>query len=156
MLFVDALDTNFYRDPYDIIDIFETFNSSIVFSAEKELWPITKYTHLYDKKERLGIFKYLNSGGYFGYTNKIVEHLENIVKNDYDGRLEDQSTWTIEYLLSDDIKIDSEGKIFFSTYLTKEYVISNNDKINLIGFNPIIIHDNGPYTEDTFKFAELL
>jgi hypothetical protein len=156
MLFVDATDTNFYKNPSDIIEVFKEFNSSIVFCGEKELWPVTKYTHMYDNKERLGPFKFLNSGGYIGYTEKIVEHLESIVKNDYEGRLEDQSAWTIEYLLSDDIQIDSEGKIFFSTHLTKEYVINNDGKISLSGFNPFIIHDNGPYGDNTFKFAELL
>jgi len=157
MLFVDATDTNFYKDPSDIIDTFKSFNKSIIFCGEKELWPHTQYTNMYDNKERLGPFKFLNSGGYIGYTEKIVSHLENIVNKDYEGRVEDQSTWTIEYLLHNDIDIDSEGKIFFSTHLNKEYVIiDDNGKINLNNLNPYIIHDNGPYGDNTYKFAHLI
>ena len=156
MIFVDATDTNFFRNPSDIVEVFKSFNKSIVFCGEKELWPSTQYTHLYDNKIRKGPFKYLNSGGYIGYTDRIVEHLENIVEKDYEGRVEDQSTWTIEYLLSDDIEIDSEGKIFFSTHLNKQYVSVENENINLNGINPFIIHDNGPFSEETFKFAHLI
>jgi hypothetical protein len=156
MIFVDATDTNFYRAPSDIIEIFESFNKSIVFCAEKELWPSTPYDHFYDEKDIKGPFKYLNSGCYIGYTNKIVEHLENIIKNNYVARVEDQSAWTIEYLLSEDIDIDSESKLFFSTHLNKKYVNLENNKISLNGLNPFIIHDNGPYSEETFKFTNLL
>jgi hypothetical protein len=98
----------------------------------------------------------LNSGGYIGYTEKIVEHLENIVEKDYEGRVEDQSAWTIEYLMSDDIEVDSEGKIFFSTHLNKEYVSVDGQKIQLKNLNPFIIHDNGPFSDNTFKFTHLL
>jgi len=157
MLFVDATDTNFYRDPSDIIEVFKTFNKSIVFCGEKELWPFTKYTHMYENKKIIGPFKFLNSGGYIGYVENIVTHLENIVDKDYEGRVEDQSTWTIEYLLHDDIDIDSEGKIFFSTHLNKEYVnVDSNNKITLNNLNPYIIHDNGPYGDSTYKFTHLI
>jgi len=157
MLFVDAKDTNFYRDPSTLIEDFKSFNKSIVFCGERELWPTTNLTHLYSTKERTGPFAYLNSGAYIGYTAKIVEHLQNIVKEDYKERIEDQSTWTIEYLLNDDIEIDSEGKLFFSTHTTKSYTFEDSTgKIVLTGINPYIIHDNGPYGEDTLKFAHLL
>jgi len=106
MIFVDATDTNFYKDPSDIINEFLKFNKSIVFNGEKELWPVTEQTHLYSTKNIPGPFKFLNSGGYIGYTESIISHLQNIVDKEYPNRIEDQSAWTIEYLYSDDIEID--------------------------------------------------
>jgi hypothetical protein len=35
MIFVDATDTNFYKNPTDIIEVFKSFNKSIVFCGEK-------------------------------------------------------------------------------------------------------------------------
>jgi hypothetical protein len=157
MLFVDATDTNFYKSPETIIETFLTFNKSIVFCAESELWPATSYTHLYDQKVRTGPFKFLNSGGYIGFTQDIIAHLENILEKDYEGKIEDQSTWTIEYLLHDDIELDTEGIIFFSTHLNKRYVeVEDTDKVGLLGISPYIVHDNGPYGEDTLKITHLL
>lgn len=156
-LFVDATDTNFYRDPVDIVDTFLTFNKSIVFCAEKELWPETRYTHLYSEKVRNGPFQFLNSGGYIGYTEKIVEHLQDIVDKNYEGRVEDQSSWTIQYLLYDDIEIDTTGKIFFSTHRNREYVSTAEQKnVLLTGINPYVVHDNGPFLEETIKLTDLL
>lgn len=156
MIFVDAKDTNFYRDPNSLIEEFLKFNKNIVFCGEKELWPLTNYTNLYKNKINSGEFKFLNSGGYVGYTTEIVKHLRNITEKDYPERVEDQSAWTIEYLLSDDIEVDSEGKIFFSTHLNKELVDENEGKFLLKGLNPFIIHDNGPYGDNTIKFAHLI
>lgn len=156
-LFVDATDTNFYKIPVDIIDTFLTFDKSIVFCAEKELWPETRYTHMYANKIRTGPFQFLNSGVYIGYTEKIVEHLRDIVEKNYEGRVEDQSSWTIQYLLHDDIDIDSEGKLFFSTHRNKDYVeLAENKNVVLRDINPYVVHDNGPYLDETIKLADLL
>jgi hypothetical protein len=156
MLFVDATDTNFYRNPNTLIDDFLKFNKSIVFNAEQELWPHTIWTDRYVNKNRTGVFPYLNSGVYVGYVSSIVQHLQKIVDNDYEGRLEDQSAWTIEYLLHDDIEIDSHGKLFFSSYKNKSFVSLDNNNNVTLSINPYVIHDNGPYTEDTIKITEFL
>ena len=156
MIFVDATDTNFYKDPSTIVDTFLTFKKSIVFNGETELWPVTEPTHLYTEKNRPGPFKYLNSGGYIGYVDSIIKHLTNITEKEYPNRIEDQSAWTIEYLYSEDIDIDSLGKIFFSTHDNKDYVDDNNGTFSLKGLSPYIIHDNGPYNDTTIKFAHTL
>lgn len=154
-LFVDAKDTNFYKNPHALVNDFLDFEKSIVFCAEKELWPETKYTHLYSNKVRNGEFKFLNSGIYIGYTEKIVNHLEQILANDYEGKIEDQSTWTIHYLLNEDIEIDSEGLLFFSTHKNKSLVSIKEENISL-KLSPYIVHDNGPFAEETIKIAHLL
>jgi len=156
MLFVDATDTNFYRNPTTLIDDFLTFNKSIVFNAEQELWPHTIWTDKYQEKHRSGPFPYLNSGVYVGYVDAILQHLQNIVTSNYEGKIEDQSAWTIEYLLHDDLEIDSHGKLFFSSYKNKSYTsLDENNKVTL-SISPYVVHDNGPYTEDTLKITEIL
>lgn len=156
MVFVDAKDTAFYKNPYTLIEDFLKFNKSIVFNAEKELWPATIWTHKYEEKVRTGPFPYLNSGVYVGYVEKIIWHLDNMVEKNYEGRIEDQSMWTIEYLLHDDIEIDSEGTLFFSSHKNKSYVSLDQHNTVTLSLSPYIVHDNGPFLDETIKIAHLL
>ncbi len=153
---IDATDTNFYSSPENIIDKFLSKKCSMLFCAEKGLWPPTSYGHLYENKNVQSEYKYLNAGGWIGYTKEVIRHVENIEKMVTTDMLDDQGRWTTEYLLTEDIKIDSECEIFFSSYLSKKVTKIENGKPAIIGYNPIIVHDNGPYGEDTLKIAELL
>lgn len=156
ILFLDATDTNFISNPLDIVKKFNEMSCSIIMGAEKGLWPPTNYTHLYNKKPITSDYKYLNSGTYFGYTDKIIYHLKQIVINNYQSGIDDQGKWTIQYLLSDDIKIDQKQNIFFSTYNSKENITIINNEINLINSSACIIHDNGGFNDETIKLTELL
>ena len=71
ILFADATDTNFYRDPDSIIEEFLKFNANIVFCGEKGFWPPIEEKDLYNAKPKLTENFYLNSGLYIGYTDKI-------------------------------------------------------------------------------------
>lgn len=154
ILFLDALDTNFIKLPNDIIDKFKSFNCSIIMGAEKNLWPPTNFSHLYENKPIITDYKYLNSGTYFGYTEGIIRHLKEIVEKEYIH--DDQGAWTIQYLLHNDILIDQEVNFFFSTLYSKDKVNIEGEEIRLIGIDPYIVHDNGPYTDDTIKLVKLL
>lgn len=156
VLFMDALDVNFYRDPKTLIEDFHTFGKSIVFCGEKELWPINSYTHLYNTKQAYGPAQFLNSGLYLGVTDSVVSHLEDIVHQNYPERVTDQSIWSIQYLVKEDIGVDQNYKLFFSTHKAKEYVNLESDKVALKEINPYFVHDNGPYGEDTVKLTHLL
>jgi hypothetical protein len=156
ILFLDATDTNFIKSPEGIVDKFKSLNCNIVMGAEKGLWPPTNYTHLYENKRVINESKYLNSGTYFGYTDKIIYHLKDIIEKEYQTGIDDQGRWTIQYLLNDDIIIDQERDFFFSTLDTKNSVKIEGSEISLLNLNAYIIHDNGPYTENTIKLTELL
>ena len=156
ILFLDATDTNFIKSPEGIIEKFELLNCSIIMGAEKGLWPPTNYTHLYDNKRAINDSKYLNSGTYFGYTDKIVYHLNDIIEKEYQTGIDDQGRWTIQYLLNDDIVIDQERDFFFSTLDTKHSVKIEGSDISLLNLGACIIHDNGPYTENTIKLTQFL
>jgi hypothetical protein len=156
ILFLDATDTNFIKSPEGIVDKFKSLNCNIVMGAEKGLWPPTNYTHLYENKRVINESKYLNSGTYFGYTDKIVYHLKDIIEKEYQTGIDDQGRWTIQYLLNNDIIIDQERDFFFSTLDTKDSVKIEGGEVSLLNLNAYIIHDNGPYTENTIKLTELL
>jgi hypothetical protein len=154
ILFGDAKDTNFYREPNDIVDIFKSYSCNIVFCGEKWLWPPIQEKDLYNTKEKISDSFFLNSGLYFGYTDKIINHMEEIIKlnrTPYD----DQGHWTLEYLYTNDIKVDQSNKLFFSTLDNKDIVKRENEKF-IIDSAPIMVHDNGPFTENTLKIAHLL
>lgn len=156
IFFLDATDTNFYSSPENIINKFVGKNCSIIMGAEKCLWPPTSYNHLYEKKNITSEYKYLNSGTYFGYTTKIIEHMENIINKVYDVGVDDQGKWTTEFLLNDDIIIDSNCEFFMSSLDSKKYFDFKDEKLTILGFNPIVVHDNGPYNEDTIKVVDKL
>jgi hypothetical protein len=156
ILFLDATDTNFIKSPDGIIEKFKSLDCNIVMGAEKGLWPPTNYTHLYENKRIINESKYLNSGTYFGYTDKIIYHLKDIIEKEYQTGIDDQGRWTIQYLLNNDIIIDQERDFFFSTLDTKDSVKIEGGEVSLLNLNAYIIHDNGPYTENTIKLTELL
>lgn len=156
ILFLDATDTNFITSPNNIIEKFESLNCSIIMGAEKGLWPPTNYTHLYENKRVVSDSKYLNSGTYFGYTDKIVYHLKDIIEKEYQIGIDDQGRWTIQYLLNDDIVIDQERDFFFSTLWNKDDVIIDGQKIILKNIDACIIHDNGPHDDKTIKLTNIL
>jgi hypothetical protein len=156
ILFLDATDTNFIGSPKNIVEDFHSLNCSIVMGAEKGLWPPTNYTHLYEKKRSINDSKYLNSGTYFGYTEKIIYHLEDIITKEYQTGIDDQGRWTIQYLLNDDIIIDQEKNFFFSTLDNKDYVEIENNKVTLLNSNAFIIHDNGPFNDNTIKLTQFI
>lgn len=156
ILFLDATDTNFILSPDDVINKFNKLECSIIMGAEKGLWPPTNYVHLYDKKPILTNYKYLNSGTYFGFTDKIITHLKQIIDEGYQNGIDDQGKWSIEYLLSEDILIDQNQDFFFSTFKSKDKINFDNDKMTLINSSAFIIHDNGGFNEETIKLTNLL
>jgi hypothetical protein len=156
ILFLDATDTNFIKSPEGIIEKFKSLDSSIIMGAEKGLWPPTNYTHLYENKRVINDSKYLNSGTYFGYTDKIVHHLKDIIEKEYQTGIDDQGRWSIQYLLNDDIIIDQERDFFFSTLDTKDSVKIENNEVLLLNLGAYIIHDNGPHNENTIKLTQIL
>lgn len=156
ILFLDATDTNFIKSPIGIVEKFTNLNCSIVMGAERGLWPHTNYTHLYEKKRTINDSKYLNSGTYFGYTDKIVYHLRDIIEKEYQTGIDDQGRWTIQYLLNDDIIIDQECDFFFSTLDTKQSVKVEDGVVSLVNIDASIIHDNGPFNDNTIKLTNIL
>jgi hypothetical protein len=155
IVFLDATDTNFLGDTGNLVEKFKKFNCSILFCAEKGLWPPTDYNHLYNNKTNIGEKIYLNSGAYIGYKDKLLNHLNDIINNPR-GHKDDQAKWAIQYLQNTDIVLDQNCEIFFSSYLNKEDVVIENNKVLLKNYNACIVHDNGGYNDSTVKLVPLL
>jgi hypothetical protein len=156
ILFMDGNDTNFYKEPYGLVEDFIKLNKSIVFCGEVVQWPFDReINELYNNKEKIGEAQFLNSGQYIGYTDKIILHLENIIA-EYQNEtgIDDQGRWVTEYLKTDDISVDQSRTFFFSTYDAKQHIEFNNDEIKLNNMSPYFIHDNGPDSENTIKIVE--
>lgn len=156
LIFADATDTNIYRSiDSSIIDIFHTFNSDIVFCGEKCAWPPIDSQYSYNNKPKLSDKFYLNSGLYMGYTNKVIQHMKNIISNNrtpYD----DQGHWTIEYLLNNNICVDQNNLLFFSSLNCRNNVHIKDNEFPVLDCNPYFVHDNGPHNNETIKIANLL
>jgi hypothetical protein len=43
-----------------------------------------------------------------------------------------------------------------SSLNSKKNIELNNNKVKINGYDPIIVHDNGPFNEDTIKIADKL
>jgi len=89
-------------------------------------------------------------------TPTLLNHLKDIIEKEYQTGIDDQGRWTIQYLLNDDIIIDQEREFFFSTLDTKDSVKIEGKEVSLLNLGAYIIHDNGPYTENTIKLTQIL
>lgn len=82
----DCWDLVFCAHPEEIIERFESMDCDLVISAERNCFPDDLKTE-YDKLDAKSSFKYLNSGMIVGYTDKMLELLEEMkveeIPNDY-------------------------------------------------------------------------
>ena len=157
ILFLDATDTNFYKDPTNIVEDFLKYNCEALFCADPNIWPHTEATKLYHTKPMLSKNCYLNSGAYIGRKDFIINSLKSMTENRPYGGIDDQGQWTHLYIhdKNNDIKIDQDKNIFFSTLEAKADITKNNGKF-YIKQSPYIVHDNGPNTPDTIKITKEL
>lgn len=158
-LFLDATDTNFTKNVDGMLDEYLKYGHDIVVCAEKGLWPPTTYNHLYETTGVSSPYKYLNSGCMIGKTTAIISALQYTV-NSADPNVhfvnDDQGIWATLYLLKKaDIVLDTEQRLFFSTYLSKDKTVLDQMG-NPIGIDAsaYVIHDNGPWGEETIKLTE--
>ena len=66
----------------------------------------------------------------------------------------DQGNWQIEYLLNENIELDYKNKLTLNTYLGKEDFVLEDSKIKFLTNEPIFVHDNGGYNDETIKIVD--
>ena len=71
----DCWDLFFVAKPEEIIEVFKTFDTEIVFSSERTCFP-PKQKEEYDKLPYTSSYRYLNSGMIVGYTQSVLKLLE--------------------------------------------------------------------------------
>jgi hypothetical protein len=152
-ILLDATDVAYVGGINNIDSIMTEYDCDILFGAERNLWPNTEYSHLHDIKNIDTPYKFLNAGVFCAKTESYVKHIYKILERELFG-LCDQGNWQIEYLLNDNIKLDYKNKLTLNTYLAKEDISLENNKVKFLTNEPIFVHDNGGYNDETTKLLE--
>lgn len=155
ILFLDALDTDIITDKNDIVEKFQTFSSDIVIGAERNLWPPTVYSKLYNTRHFDTAF--LNSGTFIGRRDALIHALDSMIAHGPKDIIDDQGAWTKLFLTGEaKIELDHHRRLFFNTQNSIELL--NIIDGNFYGFkehSPAIVHDNGSADpRRTFKLVK--
>lgn len=148
ILFTDSYDVLVVAPPEEIVEKYIKFvgqydSDKVIFSAEKFCWPDTSLAKEYPDVD--SNYKYLNSGGFVGYANKVLDLINNTNIKDTD---DDQLFYTRKLLEGDDIVLDNNCKIFQTLNGVGEDISINykTSRIRNVVFNtnPCFFHGNGP------------
>jgi len=152
-ILLDATDVGYINNLNSIETIMKEYDCDILFGAERNLWPNTDYSHLHDEKNIKTHYKFLNAGVFCAKPQSFLSHIEKILERGLVG-LCDQGNWQIEYLLNDNIQLDYNNKLVLNTYLAKQDFTLINGDVKFLINQPIFIHDNGGYNDDTVKLLD--
>jgi hypothetical protein len=146
ILFTDSYDVVLSASPKEILEKFRNTHSQILFSTEKTCWPDGTLESQYPETE--GEYKFLNSGGFIGYANQVLEILKDDVKMEDDDQLYYTKKF-FEYVKKDleFIKLDYNQIIFQTLNLSIDDLTQDENgrfTNNISGNKPCIIHANGP------------
>lgn len=146
ILFTDSYDVIMLGQPEDIIKRYNemtNFDSQrqIVFAGEKYCWPDKSLQSEYPDCDSQ--YKYLNSGGFMGYSNDIAKILDNVEDSS-----DDQLYYTKYYLQHQDkIIIDTRCSIFQCLNGANNDIEINTSKNKvynkLFKTFPLVVHGNG-------------
>jgi hypothetical protein len=150
---LDATDVGYVGGIHRIPEIMENYKTNVLFGAEKNLWPNTEVSHLYETKGVESDFKFLNAGVHCAKPLDYLNILDRIIIRD-NKWLCDQGNWQIEYLTGDGVEIDTECLLVLNTFNTKTNISIERMEVNFEKTPPIFVHDNGGYNEETTKLLE--
>jgi hypothetical protein len=85
VMFTDSYDVVLCASPQEILKKFRSYKSEIVFSTEKTCWPDETILDQYPEVD--SDYKYLNSGGFIGYANRILEIIDTDINVEDDDQL---------------------------------------------------------------------
>ncbi|XP_052865938.1 procollagen-lysine,2-oxoglutarate 5-dioxygenase [Anopheles cruzii] len=164
ILFTDSYDVLFLAPWEKILQKFRSFNASIVFGAEGFCWPDESLKSSYPPLEGRGM-RFLNSGLFMGYADKLYKLLKRPVKDKED----DQLYYTKGYLDAElrtelGMKLDHMAALFqnlngveeqvaLSLVTTESEPTLTNTEYNT---KPAIVHGNGPSKLTLNNYANYL
>ena len=85
VMFTDSYDVVLCASPKEILQKFRSFQSEIVFSTEKTCWPDESLIEKYPNTD--SDYRFLNSGGFIGYANRILEIIDTDINIEDDDQL---------------------------------------------------------------------
>jgi hypothetical protein len=152
-ILLDATDVGYVGNINSISDIMESYDTKILFGAERNLWPDTSESHLYSTKNIDSPYKFLNAGVFCAEPKSYLNHLLYIKSRGLVG-LCDQGNWQIEYLKNDDIKLDYKNLLVLNTFEAKEDISLEDNQIIFKTNRPLFVHDNGGHNDKTLKLLD--
>lgn len=158
VLFVDCYDVIFTSGPEDIIKLFKSYESNVVFSAEAFCWPDPNLAEYYPTV-KVTEKRYLNSGGFVGLAPTLYE----IVTSSAVGNADDDQLFYSKVFLdkrnSLKIKLDTTSSIFQNLNGALDEVVVKFDESKTTLYNtktgntPVILHGNGPIKAEFNRLA---
>lgn len=158
IIFVDGYDVIINDDIDTIRERFYSFNTDIVFAAEKTCWPDVNLSSKFDKTPTG--YNYLNSGCFIGYRWALLRLINNNLIDDSE---DDQLFYQHRFLEQKDsfklkVSLDTENYIFqcVSGASSDIDVLSNGQLINTsTKACPSILHGNGGKRDKEFFLSTL-
>ena len=149
VLFTDSYDVITLTNSCEILTKFNSIcdNNTVLFSAEKGCWPLKQLDIFYPEVE--SEYKFLNSGGFIGNAEKILDLLEKKIENCEDDQLYYTKIFLFDNKIDNSInkiKLDYSCEIF-QTLNGAFYDIDIVNKTRI--FNkytntfPCLLHGNG-------------
>ncbi|XP_035896526.1 procollagen-lysine,2-oxoglutarate 5-dioxygenase [Anopheles stephensi] len=164
VLFTDSYDVLFLAPWAKIQEKFATFDASIVFGAEGFCWPDESLKSAYPSLEGRGM-RFLNSGLFMGYADKLYKLLKTPSKDTEDDQLYYTKAYLDEELRQElNIKLDHTATLFQNLNGVEEQVVLSleptekeatltNSEYNT---KPAIVHGNGPSKLTLNSYANYL
>lgn len=141
----DACDIVYCSNLEEILSKFYRMNARIVFSTEKNCYPLTHLRHRFAHFN--GPYKYLNAGGFIGYVKEIKEMLHNIVQQIKPGMRSDQALYQQYYVNNPEkIYLDTNCEIFHclcDVDLSEVRIENERVFVKKTQTWPSILHGNG-------------
>ena len=148
ILFIDGYDSYFLDSTKTIVEKFINLNCDILMSSEINCFPDESLKSKYNSKET-SPFKYVNSGGFIGYTQPLKQAISKLLDmqkaSNSEYKYNDQYLWSL-YCIENNIKLDYNCEIFqclHSTKLTYFNLEGVRYKNKITNSFPSILHANG-------------
>jgi procollagen-lysine,2-oxoglutarate 5-dioxygenase, invertebrate len=160
MLFTDGHDVRILATPEEVIQRFLTFNTRIVFSAERNCWPHAESAKYYKTSTNpFIVYKYLNSGGYIGYVSDLKQLMDEEFYT-ITQTTDDQGFFTQLYLKYQNkpgfIQLDTMCRIFQSLHLAENDIDTYTLRNTMTKQTPLIWHGNGGGREGNAFFTNVI
>jgi hypothetical protein len=154
-LFADCWDLVFTKNLEEILELFKTFNTEIVFNAERNLFPRGDLLNLYPE---VGTpYRFLNSGFFVGITESIIGLLDSMDlnripddfrKSDGSWHHENDQAYFLEIFTKQPVPMKLDTNCLIAQTLhgeeLKDFCFDNKGCKNLItGTYPVVWHANG-------------
>jgi hypothetical protein len=164
VMWVDATDTIFMRDPMIAVDLLERSGKRMLFSSERNCFPDKRLEEHFKSRAISARSNtdsiYINAGVFVGYRKDVIEHLKCIdsipkpIDYKYDLRSDDQWLWHKMFIYQDSfgasIAIDYGCEMSLSTVMNAPFDVDGASdgrvkciKMKCNGAMPVVLHLNG-------------